>query len=134
MMPTFDWSNIVKGILRRGVFATFNPVVLFVALSTGVATVASSAYTVVNEVFASLPSIPKLDLSLIYNESDTSGLLSLLLYITNLNLWLHLVNVVISVIDYILVFIPTFVISLLALVLVFRFSHQIRQAILDNFG
>lgn len=57
-----------------------------------------------------------------------------LLYITNLKLWLNLVNVVISVIDYILVFIPTFVISLLALVLVFRFSHQIRQTILDNFG
>lgn len=76
MLPTFDWSNLVKGILRRGVFATFNPVVLFVALSTGVATVAASAYTVVNEVFASLPSIPKLDFSLIYNESDTSGLLS----------------------------------------------------------
>lgn len=134
MMPTFDWSNLVKGILRRGVFATFNPVVLFVALSSGVATVVASAYTVVNQVFASLPSIPKLELAMIYNESDTTGLLPLFLYITNLNLWLYLINAIISVIDYILVFVPTFLISLLAIVLVFRFSHQIRQTILDNFG
>lgn len=134
MMPTFDWSNLVKGILRRGVFATFNPVVLFTALATGVATVAASAYTVINQLFASLPSIPQLDLGMIYSESDTTGLLPLFLYITNLKLWLILVNVIINAIDYILVFVPSFIISLLALVLVFRFSHAVRQTILDNFG